>query len=218
MAEESSIHPYVSGMAAVHRIYKSSLDAAPDYIESARGDDTRRVLIANFYANVLASLENHHVGEDELYFPLLIERAPEQAEIVNLGLEQHQQVLALVAAAQVATAAWESTGDAEGPGLVRVLGSLNEALSAHCDREEATIVPLLTVHLSAEEWNMLHAHGAANFKGDKYWLIVGLRLECSSPEERARVLDHMAPQRREWWETVGRPSFNDMMAEVRQTD
>ena len=43
-----------------------------------------------------------------------------------------------------------------------------------------------------------------------------LRLEYSSPEERARVLDHMAPQTREWWETVGKPSFNDMMAEVRQ--
>ena len=36
MAEESSIHPFVSGMAAVHRIYTRSLDAAPDYIESAR--------------------------------------------------------------------------------------------------------------------------------------------------------------------------------------
>lgn len=136
MAEERSIHPYVSGMAAVHRIYSSSLDAAPDYIESARGDDTRRALIANFYANVLASLENHHVGEDELYFPLLTERAPEQLEVVNLGLEQHQQVLALLAAAQSGTAAWEVTGDSEGPELVRVLGSLNEALSAHCAYEE----------------------------------------------------------------------------------
>jgi iron-sulfur cluster repair protein YtfE (RIC family) len=205
-------------MAAVHRIYTSSLDAAPDYIESASGDDTRRALIANFYTNVLASLENHHVGEDELYFPLLIERAPEHAEIVTVGLEEHEQVRALVAAAKAATAAWVSTGDPVSPELVRVLGSLNEALSAHCDREEATIVPLIAKHLSVEECNMLPAHGAANFKGDKYWLIVGLRLECSSPEERARVLDHMAPQTREWWETVGKPSFNDMMAEVRQTD
>jgi hemerythrin-like domain-containing protein len=218
MAEESSIHPYVSGMAAVHRIYTSSLDAAPDYIKSARGDDTRRALIANFYANVLASLENHHVGEDELYFPLLIERVPEQAAVVNLGLEQHQRVLALMAATRTAIATWESMGDPEGPELLRVLGSLNEALSAHCEQEEETIVPLATVYLSAEEWNRLPAHAAANFKCDKYWLIVGLRLECSSPEERARVLDHMGPQTREWWETVGNPSFNDMMAEVRQTD
>jgi hypothetical protein len=70
MAEKRSIHPDLSGMAAVHQIYRSSLDAAPDYIESARGDDQRRALIANLYTNVLASLENHHVGEDELYFSL----------------------------------------------------------------------------------------------------------------------------------------------------
>ena len=218
MADASSIHPYASGMAAVHRIYTSSFGSAPDYIESARGDDTRRALIANFYVNVLASLENHHVGEDELYFPLLIERAPEQAEVVNLGLEEHQQVLALGAAATAAIAAWESTGDSEGPKLLGALDALNKALSIHCDHEEATIVPLLMEHLSAEEWNLLPAHGAANFKGDKYWLIVGLRLECSSAEEQARVLDHMGPQTREWWDTVGKPSFNDMMAELRQTD
>lgn len=99
MSEERSIHPYVSGMAAVHRIYTSSLDAAPGYIESARGDGSRRALIASSYANVLASLENHRAGEDALYFPLLIERVPEQMEVINLGSVQHREVLALVAAA-----------------------------------------------------------------------------------------------------------------------
>jgi hypothetical protein len=216
VAEEHAIHPYASGMAAVHRIYLSSLDAADAYIESARGDGTRRALIASFYENVLASLANHHNGEDELYFPLLIERAPEQADVVHASLEQHQQVVALLEAAQAATATWEVAGDAGGRELLRVLGSLNEALSAHCVQEEETIVPLAAVHLSPDEWNRLPAHSAANFKGDKYWLIVGLRLECSSPDERASVLDHMAPQTRKWWETEGKPSFEDMMAEVRR--
>ena len=110
MAEERSIHSNDSGMAAVHRIYTSSLDAASDYIESARGDDTRRQLIANFYLNVLASPETHHVGEDELYFPLLIERAPEQREVVNLGIKQHQEVLALLAAAQTTNGGVGSDG------------------------------------------------------------------------------------------------------------
>ena len=77
-------------------------------------------------------------------------------------------------------------------------------------------MPLATVYLSAEEWNKLAIHSAAHFKGDKYWLIVGLRLEYSSPEERTRVLEHMAPQRRTWWETEGKPSFDEMMAELRQ--
>lgn len=128
MAEASSVHPWVSSMAAVHQIYRSSFDAAPGYVASARGNDKRRALIANFYSNVLASLVNHHVGEDELYFPLLIERASEaEAEVVNLGQEEHEQVRAMVAAATASIAAWESSGDAEGAGLVRVLGALNDS-------------------------------------------------------------------------------------------
>ena len=216
MTGAGSVHPDLTGMAAVHEIYRASLRSAPAYIQSAEGDDRRRALIVNFYANVLASLENHHVGEDELYFPLLIERAPEHAGVVNQGFAEHQQVRESMAAARVALAAWESTGDAEGPELVRILGALDDPLSLHCEREEATIVPLLTEHLSEEEMAALPAHGRANFSGDKYWLIVGLRLEYSSPEERASVLGHMSPSAREWWETEGKPSFSDMMAELEQ--
>ena len=219
MAEAGSIHPWVSSMAAVHQIYRTSLDAAPAYIGSARGNRPRRALIANFYSNVLASVETHHIGEDELYFPLLIERASdEQAQVVELGLEEHEHVRSLAEAAKAAIAAWVSTGDAEGPKLVLALRALNETLSIHCDHEEAAIVPLAIMHLSEEEWNKLGPHGAANFKGDKFWLIVGLRLECSSPEERTIVLNHMAPDTREWWETTGEPSFNDLIAQIRGAD
>ncbi len=217
MTEAGSVQPDFTGMAAVHAIYRASMNSAPAYIGSAAEDDQRRALIASFYTNVLASLENHHVGEDELLFPLLVERAPEHADVINQGFEQHAQVLGLVAAAQAATKTWESHGDAAGPDLVRALGALDDALSLHCDQEEATIVPLLTEHLREEEMAALPAHGRANFRGDKYWLIVGLRLEYSSPEERARVLGHMSPSVRDWWETEGKPSFNDMMAEMRQT-
>lgn len=216
MAEPDSIHPYLSSMAAVHQIYRSSMDAGPEYIESARGDAQRRALIANFYANILASLESHHIGEDELYFPLLIERVSDQdAEVVNLGFEEHEQVRMRLAETRAAITAWESTGDVASQELLSVLDSLNKAVTLHCDHEEATIVPLATVHLSVEEWNKLGPHGAANFKGDKFWLIAGLRLDCSSPHERASVLDHWAPETREWWDTVGEPSYNNLMAEIR---
>jgi len=53
-------------------------------------------------------------------------------------------------------------------------------------------------------------------KGDKLWLIVGLDLENRTPEQRAAMLDNMTTEWREWWDTVGEPSFNDLIAEVRQ--
>jgi iron-sulfur cluster repair protein YtfE (RIC family) len=217
VAEASSTHPYVYGMAAVHKIYRSSFASAPAFIESAVEDEHRRALVANYYTNILASVGSHHDGEEECLFPLLIERAPKQRDVVELGIEEHQQVLALLAAATTANASWESKGDAETQELVSALGSLDRALSAHLDHEEGMIVPLAIEHVTVEEWAMIPAHGVAHFKGDKLWLIVGLDLENRTPEQRAAMLDNMTPEWREWWDTVGEPSFNDLIAEVRQT-
>jgi len=217
MAEASSIRPDTSDMAIAHMSFRSSLAAAPGLIRSAVGDDHRRTLIANYYVNVLAFLEVHHEGEEEFLFPLLLERVPEHREVVELAIEQHRQVLPLLAAAKAATARWESDGDSAGPALALALGSLEEGLSAHLDHEEAAIVPLATEHVTVEEWEALPKHTAANFKGDKIWLILGLGRENRTPQQRATQLDRWPPKLREWWEAVGEPSFNVLIAEVRQT-
>ena len=218
MAEPNSIRPDTSDMAAVHQVFRSSLASAPVLIESAAGDDDRRTLNASYYANVLAFLEAHHDGEEELLFPLLIERAPQQRSEVDLAIEQHQDVLTLLAAARTSVTAWEAKGDGEGPELVRNLGSLNEALAAHLDQEEARLVPLATEHVTAEEWGMLPGHAMANFKGDKIWLIMGLIRENFTPAQKATMLEHMPPPARQMWETMGEASFNEMIANVRQSD
>ena len=69
-----------SDMPAVHKVFRSSLAAAPTFIASAAGDDARREMIANYYANLIEFLRVHHDGEEELVFPTLGERAPEQRE------------------------------------------------------------------------------------------------------------------------------------------
>lgn len=174
--------------------------------------------MANFYTNVLASVGSHHLGEEAILFPRLMERAPERRDVIARGTEQHEQVVPLLAAARAAVVAWESKGDPDGIALVGALDSLDRVLSVHLDDEEAAIVPLAIEHVTPEEWAMVPAHGVANFKGDKLWLIVGLDLESRTPESRAAMLGNMTPQWREWWETFGEPSFNAMISEVRQTD
>ena len=218
MAQPNSIRPDTSDMAAVHQVFRSSLASAPVLIESAAGDEDRRTLIASYYTNVLAFLEAHHDGEEELLFPLLIERAPQQKSDVDLAIEQHQDVLTLLAAARTSVTAWEPKGDAEAPELMRTLGSLNVALSAHLDQEEARLVPLATEYVTVEEWGMLPGHAMANFDGDKIWLIMGLIRENFTPEQRAMMLEHMPPPPRQMWETMGEASFNEMIADVRQTN
>ena len=217
MSEPNSMRADTSDMAAVHKVFRSSFASAPAFIESAAGDDRRQALIADYYSNVLAFLEAHHDGEEALLFPLLIERAPGRRGVVDGAVEQHEQVVTLLAEARTATESWQLKGDVEGPELGRALGALDAALSVHLDHEEATVVPLASEYVTAEEWGMLPGHAMATFRGDKIWLIMGLIRENFTPEQRAMMLEHMPPPPRQMWESVGEASFNDMIAEVRQT-
>ncbi len=210
------LRPDTSEMAAVHKVFRSSFGSAPDLIGSAKGDDARRALIADYYANVMCFLEVHHDGEEELLFPLLAERAPGHRDLVDQATSDHHKALAALEDSKGALAAWQKSGDAESADLERSLAALDGVLSAHLDMEEAEIVPLAGDHVTVEEWGMLPAHGFANFTGDKVWLILGLIRENFTDEQRAIMLAHMPPPAVEMWQSMGEASFDQMMAEVRQ--
>ncbi len=216
MAEPDSIRPDTSDMAAVHHVFRSSLASAPVLIESAAGDDDRRTLIASYYANVLAFLEAHHDGEEELLFPLLIERAPQQRSEVDLAIEQHQDVLTLRQPGPPSPLG-RRRATAKAQSLYATSGlSMRPWLTT--STRKVRLVPLATEYVTAEEWGMLPGHAMANFKGDKIWLIMGLIRENFTPAQKAIMLEHMPPPARQMWETMGEASFNEMVANVRQTD
>ena len=73
---ESAPRLDTSDMPAVHKVFRSSLASAPTFIASAAGNDERRALIANYLRQPDGLPEVHHDGEEQLVFPLLIERAP----------------------------------------------------------------------------------------------------------------------------------------------
>lgn len=206
-----------SDMPAVHKVFRSSLAATPAFTASAAGDPDRRALIANYYANVLAFLEAHHDGEEELVFPLLIERVPESKILVEQAKEQHAKVVGLMGAARNSLGSWESNADSDASGVVQSLQALDDVLSPHLDQEEAEVVPLAGAHMSIEEWGAMPGHAMMHFQGDKIWLILGLIRENFTQAQRDMMLEHMPPPARQMWETMGETSFNDLIAQVRQT-
>jgi len=214
---EPAPRPDTSDMPAVHKVFRLSLAATPAFTASAAGDSDRRALIANYYTNVLAFLEAHHDGEEELVFPLIIERAPESKILVEEAKAQHAKVVGLMATARDSLGSWEAKADSDASGVVQSLQALNNVLSPHLDQEEAEIVPLASEHLTIEEWGALPGHAMAHFQGDKIWLIMGLIRENFTQSQRDMMLEHMPPPARQMWETMGESSFNDLIAQVRQT-
>lgn len=217
MTQPISLRPDTSDMAAVHKVFRSSLASAPKFVASTLGDAERRGVIANYYANLMSLLETHHESEEVLLFPLLIERAPEHEAIVEETESQHADVVALIHAATDHLSSWDAVGDSQSQDMVYSLQALDAVLTPHLDQEEKEVVPLAGEYMTVEEWGMLPGHSLGNFKGDKIWLILGLVRENFTQEQRDAMLEHMSSPALQMWQSMGEESFNNLIAQVRQT-
>lgn len=205
-----------SDMAQVHRVFREAIAAAPALIGSAAAHGTQRVdLVAAYYRNVLALLHAHHDGEDALIWPILIERAPDEAAEVKRIAGQHADVTTALDAATGAIAAWQLAADEASAAAAAVaVADLGAALLPHLDQEEAFIVPLAAKHIFAPEWGELPGHALRNFSGDRMWLILGLVREQMQPEQLAMMDEHMPPPVVAMWQQH-ETQFNDFVAELR---
>ena len=213
----TGIKPNTNDMIAVHQVFRDALGCAPQLVGSVCGDRTDRVeAVATFYANVLAFLHSHHEGEDELLWPKLIERAPQEAELVRRVAGQHVTVTAALTEAEAKLADWTSQPDIDrGSSLAAALAVLGSELGEHLDEEERRILPLAADYLTVEEWGELPAHGMRSFTGDKLWLILGLIQEQMPAPAIAAMEAHMSPPVREFWIGVGRGQFEEFVARLR---
>ena len=213
----TGIKPNTNDMIAVHQVFRDALGCAPQLVGSVCGDRQDRVeAVATFYANVLAFLHSHHEGEDELLWPKLIERAPQEAELVRRIAGQHVTVTAALTEAEARLADWTSQPDIDrGSSLAAALAVLGSQLGEHLDEEERRILPLAADYLTVEEWGELPAHGMRSFTGDKLWLVLGL-IQEQMPAPAIIVMEaHMPPPVREFWTGVGRGQFEEFVARLR---
>ena len=205
----------VSDMYPVHNVFRDTLHAAPDLVGSVDADDQERLeLVVSYYTNILDFLEAHHAGEEELVFPLLKERLPDQAGLVDTIADQHHDVLGLVGESTQLLGRW-SAGDAGAQGACAdTLAALGRGMSEHLSDEEQRLLPLCAGTLSAEEWGQLPAHGMQAFGGDKIWLILGLIRERMNDNQRDEMLAHMPPPAVDMWTAMGEAAFGEFTSRL----
>ena len=206
-----------SDMIQFHQVFRDALGSAAPLVGSVAPDDEARVeMVGTFYANVLALLRGHHEGEDELLWPKLIERAPEEADTIRRIAAQHDNVLTSLDLAETRLGVWREDPRLDnGAQLAAALATLGAVLATHLDEEERTILPLAARHITAPEWGALPAHGMQHFSGDKRWLVLGLVQEQMRPEQIDVMESHMPPPVRDFWTTAGRAQFRSFIAELR---
>jgi hypothetical protein len=130
--------PNTRDMLSIHQIFRDAFGCSPQLVGSVCNERSDRVEpVAAYYANVLAFLRAHHEGEDELIWPKLIERVPDQGDLVARMQAAHEGLAEALAESEKRLAAWTASPDIDhGASLAASLAMLGVLCAAHFDEEE----------------------------------------------------------------------------------
>ncbi len=185
----------VREMAILHQGFRRVYEEAARLVRANPAPSPGRVgFLADHIDFSLALLHIHHEGEDELLYPKLIERAPDQVAMTQEVEHEHELIKTALDAVSGACAGWRARPAAEtGEALAASLDELNAVTQPHLDDEEQKVVPLAAVTVTQEEWDALNKHAAAEIPWAKRPIAFGMMLEPLSDADRAHMMRAVPP-------------------------
>jgi hemerythrin-like domain-containing protein len=185
----------VRDMAIVHRTFRNVYEEAARLVRAAPTPSPERVtFLADHIDFGIAALHHHHEGEDELLYPRLIERVPEQAPMTEQVEHEHLLIKTALDEASAACTAWRQRPSAgTGDALAASLDHLNEVVQPHLDDEEQKVVPLAAVSFTQQEWDEMGKHGTAWIPRNKRGVAFGMMLEPLGEADRAFMMRSLPP-------------------------
>ena len=144
MTSDSPMLTDTRDMLVVHGALKRAFGDAPSQLASVgNGDAERARYLADYLGEVLWLLHAHHSAEDELLYPVLSERAPEERELFSRMEAQHAALVSSLRAAESAAERFGRSGSTvDGEALAAACNSLRESLVEHLDQEEKDVLPI----------------------------------------------------------------------------
>ena len=217
MGNESSAAMDTRDMIWVHNAFRRAFRDAPGQVASVHDGDVERArYVAGYLAEVLWFLHAHHDAEDQLLYPLLVERAPETGALFWRMETQHQVVAASIRSAEEAAERFgRSASTPDGEALAAACSSLIDQASDHLSEEEVEVLPVVSRTVTPEEWAALPAHTISGYSGTRVWLLLGLVIEAVPDDLRADMIGRLPPPVSEMWIGLGSDAFNSEMRSIR---
>jgi hemerythrin-like domain-containing protein len=183
----------VRDMAIIHRMFRSAYQESARLVRAAPAPSPGRVkFLADHIDFGIAALHHHHEAEDELFYPVLIERVPEQAGMLKQVDEEHLLIKSALEAASAACAAWRERPSADtGEALAAAIDHLNLVAQPHLDDEEQKVMPLAAVTFTQQEWDDFGRHAAEWIPRNKRGIAFGMMLEPLDEADRAYMMQHV---------------------------
>jgi hemerythrin-like domain-containing protein len=171
-------------MGLIHTIYRREFRLAGETIRGvAPGDTARAAVVADHLELVHDNLHHHHTAEDDLLWPLLLTRVPDElAPLIHLMEQQHATVEALVADVAEAMPRWRETADP----LVRdALADLHDRLYLHLvehmDAEEERLLPIASRNVTQDEWEAMGERARSGTPRSRSLLVLGMIVQDGDP-------------------------------------
>ena len=156
-------------------------------------DDVRRSALADHLTWMMDFLHDHHRGEDDGLYPMVVAKNPDAALLVADMDAEHSTIAPAITRLEEAARAYRVDG-ATRPDLVAALGALNHVLLPHLEREEVEMMPVVSRSITAGEWaawdhrTNIKPKGPRQLGNEGHWLIDG-----ADTESRARVVGLVPP-------------------------
>jgi hypothetical protein len=125
-------------------------------------------------------LLRHHQEEDEFHWPLLVSRAPRAGRLLALLEAEHTEMDPLVELVRDRSRSRQERSLA--------MARLSELVLAHLEEEDRSVVPLLAVHVTAEEQRGSMARSRAKIPEVDELRVLAMMLAAADEDERNRML------------------------------
>jgi len=178
-------------MGVIHSIYRREFRLAGEVVRGvADGDVPRAAVVADHLSLLHDHLHHHHTTEDELCWPLLLERVPEElAPLVHLMESQHAQVETLLEEISGLLPVWRAgAGAAERDRLADLHDRLYLHLGEHMDAEEERLLPIAARTLTQAEWDTMGETARSQTPRSQQMLVLGMIMYEGDPEVVALML------------------------------
>ena len=187
-------------MAVIHTMFRRELRLAGGVLRGVPAGDTARAAVVSDHLDLVAGLlHHHHTAEDDLLWPLLLERVPDElAPIVHLMESQHERAEQLLDEIGPLAAQWRRTaGAAERDRMAELYDELYVALAEHLEAEEQRLLPIAARSVTQEEWERMGEAARAGTPKGKQFVVFGMIAYDGGPEGVALMLER-APAPVRW--------------------
>jgi hemerythrin-like domain-containing protein len=185
-----------SVMPTLHTFFRREFRLAGTVVRGvAEGDLARARVVADHIDYLSRSLHHHHTIEDDLMWPTLLERVPDElAPIVHLMESQHERVDGLNQEIEELLPRFRETAAADvRDRLADTLDTLHVHLVEHLDAEEERLLPIAARTMKQEEWDAMGERGRSGTPRKEMTLTMGMYQHEGDPAVIAEMLADAPP-------------------------